>query len=301
MFDVRQLRFAIAAADHGSFYRAARALEVDQSTVSRSIIRLERALGAKLFNRSRSGVVTTNAGAQFLRSARAIIMNADRMVATMRAAGQGRAGSLIVGHNSSVSAGNLRATILAWQKENPDVDFESVEADRSALLAELDANGIDIAILLGEAELDGFRREPFWSERILLALPADHPLASRDTVQWTDLRSERFVVPAADPGPDIRDMLIGRLSMSGVQPNIKISQTTRETILSLIGASGRMSIVCEGSGGIRYPDMVYRPVHGERGSALTGYSGYWCDENSNPALRRFLGFIRARYALSFNL
>lgn len=54
-FDMRQLRFTIAAADDGSFYRAARALEVEQSTLSRSILRLERVIGAKSFNRSRAG------------------------------------------------------------------------------------------------------------------------------------------------------------------------------------------------------------------------------------------------------
>jgi DNA-binding transcriptional LysR family regulator len=36
-FDIRQLRYAVAAADHGSFYCAARALEVEQSTLSRAI------------------------------------------------------------------------------------------------------------------------------------------------------------------------------------------------------------------------------------------------------------------------
>jgi hypothetical protein len=44
-FDIRQLRYAVAAADHGSFYRAARALEVEQSTLSRAILKLERSIG----------------------------------------------------------------------------------------------------------------------------------------------------------------------------------------------------------------------------------------------------------------
>lgn len=300
-FDIRQLRYATAAADHGSFYRAARALDVDQSTLSRNIARLERVIGAKLFARSLTGVKTTTAGTAFIRSARPMIANADRMVATMRAAGQGRAGSLMVGHNSSVSAGNLRATVLAWQSDNPDVDFEMVEADRGALLAGLDTSHVDIAVLMGEAGHDGYRREPFWSERILVALPAEHPLASRDIVHWTDLRAERFVLPAADPGPDIRDMLLGRLFLSGVHPDIRINQTSRETVLSLLGAGRRLSIVCEGSIGAHYPDMVYRPVHGEQGPALTGYSGYWRDDNANPPLKRFLTFIQHRFALSFDL
>jgi Bacterial regulatory helix-turn-helix protein, lysR family len=41
-FDIRQLRYAIAAADHGSFYRAPRALDIEQSTLSCNILKLER-------------------------------------------------------------------------------------------------------------------------------------------------------------------------------------------------------------------------------------------------------------------
>ena len=71
-------------------------------------------------------------------------------------------------------------------------------------------------------------------------------------------------------------------------------------MLSVLGVSAGLSIVCEGSTGVRYPDVVYRPIHGEQGPALTGYSGCWRGNNGNPALRRFLGFIKARYALSFD-
>lgn len=300
-FDIRQLRYAIAAADHGSFYRAARALDVEQSTLSRNVLKLERVVGAKIFDRSQAGVTMTIAGDQFIRSARPIVASADKLVVTMRAAGQGRAGGLMVGHNSAISAGNLRATILGWRSAQPDVDLDGVEADRGALFAGLDTGEIDIAILVGEVSHDGFRHEAFWSERVLVALPASHPLAERELVHWTDLRRERFLLPAADPGPDIRDMLLGRLSVSGMQPDIRMHQASRESILSMLGGGLGLLIVCEGGTGARYPDVVYRPVHGEQGQALISYSGYWREDNGNPALRRFLAFVRDRYSLAFDI
>lgn len=300
-FDIRQLRFAIAAADHGSFYRAARALDIDQSTLSRAILKLERSIGMPIFDRSRAGVTTTLAGTAFIRGAKPMVATADKLVAMMRAAGQGRAGGLRLGHNGSVSAGNLRATLMNWHEANPDVEIECVEADRRVLLAGLDTGEIDIAILMGAAGHDGFRCETLWSERMLVALPASHPLAERDIVHWTDLRSERFLLHAADPGPEMRDMLLGRLAVSGVKPDIRMQSSSRESILSVLGGGAGVSIVCEGSTGARYPDVVYRPIHGEQGPALTGYSGCWRDDNANPALRRLLGFIKARYALSFDL
>ncbi|MGV7120523.1 LysR substrate-binding domain-containing protein [Sphingopyxis sp. 550A] len=300
-FDIRQLRYAIAAADHGSFYRAARALDVEQSTLSRNILKLERVVGTKIFDRSRAGVTMTIAGSAFIRAVKPMVANADKLVATMRAAGQGRAGGLMVGHYSSVSAGNLRATMLGWRNAHPDVDLDGVEADRGALLAGLDTGEIDIAILVGVTSHDGFRHEPFWSERVLVALPASHPLAERDLLHWTDLRREQFLLTAADPGPEIRDMLLGRLSVAGVQPDIRMHHASRETILSILGGGLGLSIICEGATGARYPDVVYRPVHGEQGPVLIGFSGYWRNDNGNPALRRFLAFVRERYALSFDI
>lgn len=300
-FDIRQLRFVIAAADHGSFYRAARAMDVEQSTVSRNILKLERALGMSIFDRSRAGVTMTLAGTAFIRGAKPMVATADKLVAMMRAAGQGRAGGLMLGHNSSVSAGNLRATLMNWHEAHPDVEIECVEADRSDLLAGLNTGEIDIAILIGTLSHDGFRCEPLWSERMLVALPASHSLAERDVVHWTDLRNEHFYLPATDPGPELRDMLLGRLAISGGKPDIRMSQASRETVLSILGGRTGVSIVCEGATGAIYPDVVYRPIHGEQGPALTGYSGCWREDNGNPALRRFLGFIKTRYALSFDL
>lgn len=300
-FDIRQIRYAVAAADHGSFYRAARALDVEQSTLSRNILKLESAIGVKIFHRSRAGVTTTIAGSTFIRSARTMVTHADKLVANMRAAGQGRAGGLMIGYNSAVSAGNLRATLLSWRDAHPDVEIDGMEADRGALLAGLDTGDVDLAVVMGEARHDGYRREVFWSERVLVALPAAHRLAGYEKIHWTDLRDERFLLTAADPGPELRDMLLGRLSMLGGQPDIRLHHISRESILSLLGVGLGISVVCEGATGARYPEVIYCPLYGEQGPALIAYSGYWRDDNANPALRRLLAFVRSRYALSFHI
>ncbi|MFA7604777.1 MAG: LysR family substrate-binding domain-containing protein, partial [Novosphingobium sp.] len=229
------------------------------------------------------------------------LASADKLVTTMRAAGQGRAGGLMIGHNSAISAGHLRATMLSWRAAHPDVEVDGVEADRRALLAGLDTSNIDIAILVGEADHTDFRREAFWNERVMIALPAGHPLAESEAVHWTDLRRERFLLPAADPGPEIRDMLLGRITVAGEAPDIRMHQASREAILSVLGAGLGISVICEGATGARYPDVVYRPITGEQGPAFISYSGYWRKDNGNPPLRRFLAFVRDRYALSFDI
>jgi DNA-binding transcriptional LysR family regulator len=61
-----------------------------------------------IFERSRGGVAVTPAGYTFIRGAKPMGATADKLVAMMRAASQGRAGGLVLGHNGSVSAGTSR-------------------------------------------------------------------------------------------------------------------------------------------------------------------------------------------------
>lgn len=301
LFTIRQLRYALAAADHGSFHRAARALEVEESTLSRNILRLEQVIGVKLFIRSRSGVTTTVAGRQFIPQARHLVINSNRLVDTMRLAGQGRAGGLVVGFNGPISAGNLRATLFAWRHSNPEVDLEGIEAERLALLAGLDAGAIDLAVMPGEANYQGLRRVAFWSERLLVALPASHHLAKQESVHWAELRDETFLLTVRDPGPELRDMVLGRLAAFGMRPRIRMRCVSREWIMSVLGGGLGVTITYEGASGAKYPDVVLREIHDAHGRTLIGYSAYWRKATDNPALKRFLSFVRVRYSLAFEI
>ncbi len=300
-FDIRQLRYAVAAADHRSFYRAAHALGVEQSNLSRHVRRLERAISLNLFVRSRAGVAATVAGEVFLRDARRMVAQSEHMLATARAAGQGRAGGLMLGHNNPISAGHLRATLFAWRDAHPDVVLDGVEDGRDVLLAGLDSGMIDLVILPGEAAYPGARRTSFWSERVMIAVPTSHELASREPIHWHDLTHESFMLPARDPGPETRDMLLGRLSGPGFRPDIKLHAISHESLMSVLGGGRSISVTCEGAQGVQYPDVVMKEVRGAHGQTLLSFSAYWRPDNQNPALKRFLAFVRSRYSLSFDI
>ena len=72
-FDLQHFRYTIAAADHGSFRRAAESLGLKQSTLSRRIHQIEEQMDVKLFERSSGGVRATLAGSIFLATARSIL------------------------------------------------------------------------------------------------------------------------------------------------------------------------------------------------------------------------------------
>ena len=99
---------AVAVGEYLSFQRAATALGVRQSTVSRRVRQLEDELGVSLFERNRAQVRVTNAGAAFLKQAGEALNQLEHAVRTANAAGTGSIGRLNVGFLTSMATGFLR-------------------------------------------------------------------------------------------------------------------------------------------------------------------------------------------------
>ena len=118
-FSLHNLRYALAAADYGSFRRAAEALLLRQSTLSRCVRQLEESIGMAVFERSSGGVRATQGGRHFLRSARSILEQVEALAARTQSTGRGEAGRLTVGFYTSLAAGNLRATLIDVSQRFP--------------------------------------------------------------------------------------------------------------------------------------------------------------------------------------
>jgi DNA-binding transcriptional LysR family regulator len=94
MIELRQLRYAVMTADTQSFSRAAAALNVKQSTLSRRVMQLEERLGVKLFERTTRGAEPTENGKVFIEQARRIVTDVDNLQTTARAVSYGEQGRL---------------------------------------------------------------------------------------------------------------------------------------------------------------------------------------------------------------
>lgn len=299
MIELRQLRYLIAAAQAGSFSRAARNLNIKQATLSRHILEVEKRLGMALFDRKTRGATLTKDGEIYLRTAQRIVGEWEELNAWVRSTRNGESGRLALGFYTSFSAGNLRATLSEFGERHPEVKLCGFERDRKMLLAGIENGLLDIAIMIGDTAYPGLMSRSFWSERILVAMPERHPLASQERIHWTDLTGERFLLTQRDPGPEARNMLLGKLGMPGYSPEIDMEDIGRDTVLSVIALGAHISIVAESALGIHVPGVVFREVHETNGHMRIGFSGYWREDNENAVLHRFLDFVVARYSMPF--
>ena len=292
--ELQHLRYCLASADHGSFRRAAEALLIKQSTLSRKVRELEDTIGVQLFDRSSGGVQATPIGQTFLKTARSILAQFDELLEITHNKQTNANNRLAVGFYTSLSTGNLRATLIDFRKRSHQVELSLIERSREDLVIGLRNGTVDIAIFPGETPVAA-EALPLWSERILVALPPGHVLAERDTIFWTDLRTETILLSSFDPGRELETLLMTKLVSPSDRPRIDRQEVSRGIIKSLVSAGFGISLVTESDDGASFGGLIYREVRDAAGPSRLGYTAHWRRDNSNPALVRFLRLLGERY------
>lgn len=293
--DLQHFRFAAAAAECGSFRQAAELLGVRQPTLSRTIKQLEHLLGVVVFERSSGGVIPTFSGTAVLRKARSILEEFDALIATAASTRDGHVGRLAIGFCTSLTAGNLRASLLDFRTKFPDVELATVERRRARLANGLRAGTLDVLVLTGSLPLPKSKTRALWSERVYVVLPENHPLATQEFVYWTDLRDATIILSEYDPGREIEELLLSKLVSPKNRPKIERHDISRGVVKSLVTMNVGVSIVLESDIGSNFAGLVYRELRDGTGPSVLSYSAYWQSDNGNPALAAFLRMLSERY------
>ena len=295
MIEVHLLRYALAAADSGSFSRAADQFRIKQSTLSKGIRFLELRVGVPLFTRSTQGVAPTPSGMKFLARARSIVGDLDLLSNECLALSRGDLGKLRLGFHGTLAAGDLGATLEAYRRDHAGIDFEATEGEREQLLGSLDHGHLDIAVVAGEAMHAQRRSLSLWSEPLVLGFPVPHPLLDLDRLYWTDLRGMSFLVTRSDPGSLIAAMVRARLAGADHAPRIVTQSVSSDNLHSL--AMPDLLPVTAGPRTAR-EGIAFREIHDAFGATRLEHSLHWRDDNTNPALASFLALATRRYGRS---
>jgi len=286
---LRQLRYFIAAVDFGSFRKAAAALSIQESSISRRIRDLEDELGASLFVRYAGGVRLTIAGSEFLDSARSALRQIDAGIIKVSAIGRAEHGAVKVGIFSSLASGFLFDLLSAFGATHPNVHVDVIDGNPPEHVAAVRKLCIDVAFITGTDIWEGCEAEYLWSEKVFAALPADHILAEKAYVEWSDLVSERFIVSNVAPGHEIHEYLVKNLSRLGRRVDIQYQYVGRDNILSLVSLGRGLTITSEATTLAQFPGVVYRQIAGE----ILPFSVVWSTMNDNPACRKLLSLARS--------
>lgn len=289
MIELRQIRYFLAAADHGSLRKAGIALGIHESAISRRIRDLEDQLGASLFQRHSGGVFLTLAGQRFLVRVRKGLQQIDAGAKDVAAIGRVENGRIRIGIFSSLASGFLRDLFAAYDRQHEDVQIELIDGNPAEHVAAVRQLQIDVAFITGTAEWSDCETEHLWSERVFVVLPSEHRLCAKEQLDWVDLAGEGFTVSDAAPGPEIHDYLVQRLADLGQHPEIHPQYVGRDNILSLVAVGRGLTLTSEATTVALIPGIAYRPIANE----ILPFSAVWSPRNDNPACRRLLSLARS--------
>jgi DNA-binding transcriptional LysR family regulator len=287
--ELRHLRYVIAASEWGSFRRAAVHLGIEQSAISRRIRDLEDDVGAALFIRHSGGVILTHAGKILLRHAKQALNEVSHAATDVGLIGRGDKGLVRVGIFSSLASGFLAQMLRAYSDQYAGVHIDIIEGAPSDHIAAVQLRKLDVAFVTGAPSQTDCDVAQFWTERLFVVLPSGHGLAERECIRWDDLRDQAFIVSEGDPGPEIQDFLIRRLSDLGVHPAIERYRVGRDNLMQIVSFGRGVTLTSEATVAVRFPGVVYRRLDGE---ALP-FCAVWSPNNDNPALDRLLSLARS--------
>ncbi|ANW18210.1 LysR family transcriptional regulator [Streptomyces clavuligerus] len=221
--EVRHLRALCAIADTGSLHKAARQLGVSQPSLTTQLRRIEKALGAELFWRERSGCRPTPVGRAVLTRARPLVAGMTALVIEAKAAAARSDGPrLRIGSTASRALpgwlGRLRqrqtgADISLHMDVSANNLLRMVAGGQLDVAFVHEVEGCPLALPEGVAVRVLVEREPQF-----ISLPRDHPAAPAPVVELAELAGDRWIV---DPTVDGEwDGLRRVLSGAGISPSI---------------------------------------------------------------------------------
>lgn len=283
---LRQFRYLAAAAELGSFRRTAELCGVDQSIVSRALKQLEDHLGVALFERGRSGVRLTPAGHWFLAEISPAIEQLEAAGRSARAARRSEIGLVRIGILTSLAGGYLRDLVHSYLNKHPRVIIDIRDGGRREHLAAVIAGRLDAAIVTGSEPVPGCETRELWRERVHVALPEGHPLATKRRIDWNDLEAEHFIVSRAGLGPEVHDYIVRRLADHSAHPFVEEKAASQETLMNLVSLGQGITFVSEAWTAVRVPGLVLRPLATR--ADVVPFGIVWSPKNENPAFLRFL-------------
>lgn len=246
---LRQIRYFIAVAEAASVSSAARDLSISQSAVTTAIRELERSVGARLLERSSSGVSLTHEGHLFLTHAKRILTDVAEAGHAVRARPAPRRGALTIGVTSLVAGYYLADLLERYQRAFPEVEI-AVAEDLHGFLEHMLINGeIDVAILMVNMLVDhgALGAEILTRSPHRLWLAADHPLCAKAEAALREVAAAPQITLVAD---GIDQIMAATWRRRRLNPQQRLRTGSLEAVRSLVAADFGLAVL---------PDFVYRP------------------------------------------
>ena len=190
----RDLEYVISVAECGSVSRAADACAITQPALSERLQRIEASLGIELFERSKRAMFLTPAGEKLVIKARHLLDDTKELDKIISSSQKPLSGPLHIGVIATLGPFLMPHVLPLLRKQYPESELVLEEGLTNGLLSRLQAGKLDVVIAAAPLHAVGITTVELFHEPFILAIPKEHELANRKTINASDLCGEDMVL-----------------------------------------------------------------------------------------------------------
>jgi LysR family hydrogen peroxide-inducible transcriptional activator len=232
--NLRDLQYLVAVADLRNFSQAAEKCFVSQPTLSNQIRKLEETLGVTLFERNNKRVMPTETGDEIIVLAKKILREVDAMHEVAQSAHDPLAGKFRLGAFPTLSTYIFPSLVPKITHTLPQLRLVLVEEKTQSLLDRLRRGELDAALLALPVADDQFAHQSLFDDPFFLAVPPQHALAKKKTVEHSDLDGSHLLL--LEEGHCLRDQALEVCHLAGIREEQDFRATSLETLRQMVKA-----------------------------------------------------------------
>ena len=281
--ETARCRAFLAAAETGSFSRAAEVLRYTPSGVNQLVSALEKEVGFSLFSRSTKGVALTANGQLLLPVIREILHQEDRLFELSAQMNGLLIGTVTIAAYSSIATHWLPAVIRAFQKDYPHVSIRLMEGIWQEVSAWLDDRTADIGFFSYQEGMP-YEWIPLAEDPMLALLPPDHPLAGAASYPLKNCEEDPFIMPALGCDDDVEALF----RRNGIVPKIRFTTMESFSAMSMVEQGLGISVMNRLITEKHICNVVKLPV--DPPSRITMGVALHSKTDASPAVKMFLKY-----------
>ncbi|MBX3618856.1 MAG: LysR family transcriptional regulator [Rhizobacter sp.] len=242
MFQLRQLKTFVAAAETLSFTRAAERVHLTQPSVTEQIRTLEDAVGRALFVRHRNTLALTDAGRELAARARSLLALADETLHAVQGGTSAGEQRLALVAPETLATALLAPLVARYTREHPQVTVSLQTANSADTAAAVKRGEADLGLLHGGPLPDAaLASEVLMHDEPVVVMPAGHALCGSEQVPWRAPSAERLGATA--PGCTYRAYLASMTAAHGGGPRVAFEADSVRSLLVMVAAGIGLCVV----------------------------------------------------------
>jgi molybdate transport repressor ModE-like protein len=240
-FDFADLALFRHVVEAGSITHGAERANLALAAASTRIRKMEDALGTPLLIRSRGGVVATPAGRTMLQHARTILTQAEKLREDLGPYGRGLAGQIRILSNTNALTEFLPEALTSFLAQYPDVSVDLEERLSDEIVGQIAEGVADIGIVAGTVDHGGLQTFPFRSDRFVLVVARDHPLAGRGKIAFSEALN--YDIVGLDRASALQRFLESKATRVGKPLRLRVQLRSFDAVCRLVECNVGVGIV----------------------------------------------------------